>query len=242
MTLDFGVIATIIGLIASVVTVVQLFRGGGPLVRIQGGFAGVLRVGFIVILMGVILFLVFSLIRNTFAFFQTHDFTSPPSATFSVDTFECASFATKGVGQPTYEVDLMMNNDSDQEVWQYAVTITDKDPAGRVWATIPHGAKGTITRKGSLTIPIFVSKSICADIQPHDSLPFTAKVVFTLVASGPAPTPTAVVPKATKAGGTSHFTATTSTASATATPTRAPAKAQEQVVVATLTVVAYYPS
>lgn len=252
MSIDFGVIAMIIGLVASIITLIQLFRGGGPLVNIQGGAAGVLRVGFAILLMGVILFLVFSLIKNTFAFFTTHDFTSPPSASFSVNTFDCATTSGKSGVRPNYEIDLLLNNDSDQNVWQYAVSISDKDPAGHVWASIPHGAKGTITRKGSLSIPVFVSKSVCGDIQPHDSLPFTAKVTFTLLDSGPAPTPTHVVPTATKgsakAGATPPATAT-ATATATsvssesiATPAPTRAHAQQQVVVATFTVLAYYPA
>lgn len=185
-TFDLVVIVT--GVMASLLTLVLLFRHNEPITLRVGGLVDVLRLLFLTVICSVV---VLGMIAG--AWFGYRYLTSPrpppvgsvPSV--SLENDDLVGLAPQNpcsIGGGSYTLDI--DNHAGTDAWDYAISITDKDPRGLVWATVPSGGTGHVAAQGSLVVEIAPVASLCQDIEPHDSMQFTLKV--TLVRAGGATT------------------------------------------------------
>jgi hypothetical protein len=177
--LDF--VFVVIGFIASVLTLVLMFRRNERFEVNIGGWAVVRLLLLAALVFGVVVGVGVGA-RAVYTYVTAPRPPTPPaipSLSLDASSYNCTIAEGPGTTLSANSLALTIDNSGGADAWAYTISIVDKDPRGTVWASVPSGASGTVVAKGTVEIPITPAPSLCEDIKPHDSRTFRLSVTLT---------------------------------------------------------------
>jgi hypothetical protein len=186
------VVFIVIGFIASVLTLVLLFRRNERFEFNIGGVWGIARLFLLAALVFGVVVGVGVGARAVYTYVTTPRPPAPPPVpSLSLDSngYNCSIAEGGGSSFGANGLSLTIDNSGGADAWAYAISVTDKDPKGAVWASVPAGATGTVVAKGTVAILVTPAPNLCEDIKPHNSRTFRLTVAFTRTSATPTANP-----------------------------------------------------